>query len=58
MNGAEQMSKTVFPKLSLLLLVVPMLSACLDLGDAAVGAAGVVIADTLIENQNGGDGLF
>ena len=46
------------PKFAVLLAAIPLLSACLDLGDAAVGAAGVVIADTLIENQNGGDGLF
>ena len=42
----------------ILLALTPFLAACVDLEDAAIGAAGVVIVDRVLEKQNGGDGLF
>ena len=50
------MSKKIFALIGALTL----LSACSDgdLFDAGLGAAGVVIIDSIMEDQNGDDGLF
>lgn len=44
------------PRLILLLiaLATPMLGACAPL----IGAGALVVADTIAEDENGGDGLF
>ncbi len=52
------MPKTQTRKILALIAIVPLLSACLDLEDAAIGVAGIVIVDRVMEKQNGGDGLF
>ena len=52
------MSKRPLVRIMLILSIGPLASACVKWEDAAIGAAGVVIADRIIEKQNGGDGLF
>lgn len=54
------MPKTILTRSILALALAVTLGACSEdemLG-AAVGAAGVVIADTIMEEREGGDGLF
>ncbi|WP_161635650.1 hypothetical protein [Actibacterium mucosum] len=45
------------PRLILLLSALALLPACTPLV-VATGAAAVVVADEVVEQENGGDGLF